>query len=313
MKENTTQATGAIDEILGAVVSITAHIPEDAMSADLLGTERSGHGVFIREDGLIVTVGYIVLDAETIWVGTDENTLVPAYLIANDFDSGLALLKPSLPVDVHAVELGSAADLETGEPVFVVGSGGISDTIEARVVAKHEFAGRWEYLLEEAVYTAPVHPGWAGTAMLDGSGRLCGIGSLMLQDPGISTREAPVNLIIPIDTIAPVLNELCQYGRRRTPPRPWLGMLIHEDEEQLLVAGVYRGCPADSAGLRPGDIIVRVCGRPPFSLADFLRRVWARGPAGVSVPLTVLRDSELVEVTVETTERNAFMHKDTIN
>ena len=313
MKEDTTQATEAIDEILGAVVSITAHIPEDAMSADLLGTERSGHGVVIRADGLIVTVGYIVLDAESIWVGTDENTLVPAYTVANDFDSGLALLKPALPVAVHAVELGRAADLETGEPVFVVGSGGISDTIEGKVVAKHEFAGRWEYLLEEAVYTAPVHPGWAGAAMLDGSGRLCGIASLMLQDPDVSDREAPVNLIIPIDTIAPVLDELCQHGRRRTPPRPWLGMLIHEDDEQLLVAGVYRGCPADKAGLLPGDIIVRVCGRPPFSLADFLRRVWSQGSAGVRVPLTVLRDGDLVDVAVETTERNAFMHKDTIN
>jgi S1-C subfamily serine protease len=313
MKENMTQATEAMNEILGAVVSINAHIPDDAMSAELLGTERNGHGVVIRADGLIVTAGYIILDASTVWVGTGADTVVPAYVIANDFESGLGLLKPALPIDLPAMELDRAADLSIGEPVFAVGSGGISDTIEAGVVAKREFAGRWEYLLDEAVYTSPAHTNWAGAALLNGSGRLCGIGSLLVQDPDVTDQEAPVNMFIPIETLAPFIDELCEYGRRRSPARPWLGMLIHEEDEQLLVAGVYRGCPADAAGLLPGDVIVRVGGRPPHRLGDFLRRVWALGPAGVTVPLTVLRDGELVQAAIKTADRNAFIRKDTIN
>ena len=313
MKENITQATEAVNEILGTVVSINAHIPEDAMSAELLGTERSGHGAVIRADGLIVTAGYLILDAGSVWVGTDTDTVVPAYVVANDFESGLGLLKPALPINIPAIELDRAGDLGIGEPVFVVGSGGISDTIEAGVVAKKEFAGRWEYLLDEAVYTSPPHSNWAGTALLNGSGRLCGIGSMLVQDPEVSDQEAAVNLFIPIETLSPVIDELCEYGRRRSPPRPWLGMLIHEEDEQLLVAGVYRGCPSDQAGLLPGDVIVRVCGRPPHRLADFLRRVWGLGPAGVTVPLTVLRDGDLVQATVKTADRYAFMRKDTIN
>jgi len=313
MKEYTIQTAEAIDAILGTVVAVNTHVPEDAMSAELLGTERSGHGVVIRPDGLIVTVGYVVLDAESIWIGTDAETVVPAYLVANDFESGLALLKPALPVSLHAIALGSAADLGIDEPVFVAGSGGINDTIEARVVAKQEFAGRWEYLLDEAVYTAPVHQGWTGAALLDGSGRLCGIGSLLLQDPAISDQDSTVNLFVPVDLLAPVIDELCQNGRRSTPARPWLGTLIEEVDEQLVVTGVYRDCPADLAGLLPGDVIVRVCGRPPFSLADFLRRVRDQGPAGVVVPLTVLRGGELEQLAVKTTDRMALMRKDTIN
>ena len=167
MWEDIAQISASIDDVLEAVVSVRAQIPEDALSADVLGSERSGHGVVIREDGLVLTIGYLIADAEQVWIGIDDETLVPACVIASDYETGFGLLQPTLPVDLPWVELGSSGYLEIDEPVFVVGSGGIGDTIEASVVAKQEFAGRWEYLLDEAVYTAPAHHSWAGAALLN--------------------------------------------------------------------------------------------------------------------------------------------------
>jgi hypothetical protein len=141
---------------LDAMVSITAHVPEDAMSAGLLGTERSGHGVRIREDGLIVTIGYVVHEAESLWIGTG-NAVVPGFVVGYDFDSGLALVKPSLPLQGPLMELGRADSLNVGDTVSVVSSSGRAQVIEARVVAKQEFAGRWEYVLDQAVFTSPPH------------------------------------------------------------------------------------------------------------------------------------------------------------
>lgn len=313
MKEDITSESVNIQSILDAVVSVTTEVPEDALSATLLGTERSGHGVVIRDDGLIVTVGYIVADAETLWVGLDENTVVPAYLLAHDHESGLGLLKPAMPVDLPWVEVGSSQSLELDEPVFIMGSGGINDTIEARVVARQEFAGRWEYLLDEAIYTAPAHSNWGGTALLNGRGQLCGIGSLMVQNPESDPDQSSGNMFVPIETLTPVIGELCDHGRRQSPPRPWFGMLVESEEEDLQVVAVYRDCPADQAGIVPGDFIVRVAGQVPDGLADFYRRAWRCGAAGVSIPLTLLRESEIQEVTVETADRNAFIRKQTVN
>lgn len=309
MKEDTIQATESINAILDAVVSINTQISDDALSADLLGAERSGHGVVIREDGLILTIGYLVIDADCIWIGTDGDTAVPGHVIACDFESGLGLVKPSMPVNLPSVELGSAASLEVEEPVFVLGSGGISDTIEARVIGKQEFAGRWEYLLDEAVYTAPAHQTWAGTALLNGRGRLCGIGSLLVQIPD---AETSANLFVPVDCIESSIDDLCRYGRRNTPPVPWLGMLIH-DEQALQVAAVYSGCPADAAGIQPGDIITAVEDRDVDNLADFYRKLRACGPAGTRVSLSLERAGEPMTITVTTADRNVFMKKDTIN
>lgn len=309
MKETTIQTAESINTILDAVVSVKTQISDTALSADLLGTERSGHGVVIREDGLILTIGYLVTDADTIWIGTDSDTVVPGHVVAVDFESGLALVKPSMPVDLPSVEPGSANSLEVNEPVFVLGSGGIDETIEARVIGKQEFAGRWEYLLEEAVYTSPAHTSWAGAALLNGHGRLCGVGSLLVQIPD---AEASANLFVPVDCIVSCIDELCRHGRRNTPPLPWLGMLIH-DEEELQVAAVYSGCPADAAGIQPGDIITAVEYREVDGLADFYRKLRACGPAGTSVSLSVERTGESLTMTVTSADRNAFLKKDTIN
>ena len=294
-----------------AIVSITAHVPEDAMSAGLLGTERIGHGVRIRDDGLIATIGYIVHEAENLWIGT-RDTVVPGFVVGYDFDSGLALVKPSLPLHGPAMPLGRAAALEVGDAVTVASSGGKEQSIEARVVAKQEFAGRWEYVLDQAVFTTPQHDSWSGAALIDSEGKLCGLGSLVIQ--GFETRSgaATVNMFVPIELLAPIIDEIVLHGRRLTPPRPWLGMLVHDDQQDLTVVGVYRNCPADKAGLRPGDVIVGIDDEPVVGLANMFRRVWSLGAAGVDVPLNVLRNAERMELRVRSGDRAGFQRKGTL-
>lgn len=294
-----------------AMVSITAHVPDDAMSAGLLGTERTGHGVRIRDDGLIVTVGYVVHEAESLWIGTG-NTVVPGFVVGYDFDSGLALVKPSLPLHGPSMELGRADALKVGDNVTVMSSGGRAQVIEARVVAKQEFAGRWEYVLDQAVFTSPPHESWSGAALVDSSGRLCGLGSLVIQGFEVRGATTTVNMFVPIELLAPIVDEICEHGRRLSPPRPWLGMLVHDDQHDLTVVGVYRNCPADKAGLRPGDVIVGIDDEPVNGLANMFRRMWSLGSAGVDVPLNVLRNAERMQLKVRSGDRAGFQRKGTL-
>jgi S1-C subfamily serine protease len=295
-----------------SMVSIKALIPEDAMSAGLLGTERVGHGVRIREDGLIATIGYVINEAEQVWIGARDGSTVPGVVVGYDFDSGFGLVMPTLPFAGPVMPMGSSAALSVGDDVTVLASGRDDTGLDARVVAKQEFAGRWEYLLEEAIFTSPPHDSWSGAALIDSNGRLCGLGSLVIQEFAVGPAFTTVNMFVPIELLAPIVNEICEHGRRLAPPRPWLGMLVHDFEEQLQVVGVYRNCPADRAGLKPGDLVMAVGGKPVLGLSNLFRQVWRLGDAGVEVPFTVLRDSERLEIVVRSADRAAFQRKGTV-
>jgi S1-C subfamily serine protease len=294
-----------------SVVTLSTRVPEDAMTASLLGTERSGHGVVIGEDGLIVTIGYLIAEAETVWITLRDGRAVQGFAIGYDTESGFGLVRAVQPLNLPAVPLGRAADLQVRDKVVVVESDGEATT--AQVAAKQQFAGRWEYLLDEAIYTVPAVTDWAGAALFDLSGRLCGIGSLLVHDGGGENAKSAANMFVPIDILVPHLGDIVATGRRKTPPQPWLGLLIHDADQQLLIAGVYRHCPSDDAGLKPGDVITELAGQPVSDLADFYRRVRALGPAGVPVPLTVRRDEKALHITIQSAERSAFFRKGTVN
>jgi S1-C subfamily serine protease len=295
------------------MVSIKTHVPDAALSAGLLGTERTGHGARIREDGLIATIGYVVHEAETVWIGSHRGATVPGFVVGYDFESGFGLVKPSMPLEGPILELGNSATLAVGDRVTVTGSGDESQVVAAEVVAKQEFAGRWEYLLDEAIFTAPAHESWSGAALIDSQGRLCGIGSLVIQGFTANGGAETVNMFVPIDLLAPIIDDICENGRRRSPPRPWLGMLVHEDnDDQLTIVGVYRNCPADRAGLKPGDVILSVNERPVSGLANMFRAVWELGSAGVEVPMQVQRESETLLKVVESNDRAGFQRIGTV-
>ena len=301
------------EPLLETLVSIRAHIPEDAMSAGLLGTERAGHGIRVRDDGLIVTIGYVVNEAEEIWIGSHDGRAVPGFVVGSDFRTGLALIRPMMPLPGRSAPIGSSDSLRVGDAVWIAGSGRADpQVVDAEVVARQEFAGRWEYVLDEAIFTAPPHESWSGAALMDMNGRLCGVGSLVIQGFEADESVHTVNMFVPIDILTPVMDEISVRGRRSEPSRPWLGMLVHDDDDALVVVGIYRDCPADRAGLRPGDIVLRVDGKPVHNLAHMFRTVWSLGDAGVDVPLLVLRDADLQETTVKSAPRGEFLRKGTL-
>ncbi len=301
-----TQLTFDLDRALASIVAVRAEIPGDAFTAGILGTERAGSGVLIGKDGLILTIGYLITEAETIWLTASTGEAVPGHVVGYDQATGFGLIQALGRVRVPVIELGSAAPIRVSEPVIVAGHGGRESALQAEVVGKREFAGYWEYLLDEALFTSPAHPNWGGAACLRMDGRLCGIGSLMIQHDQ-DDQGANGNMIVPIDLLEPALDDLLRFGRVNRPARPWLGMYAADTQKHPVVVGLASGGPADDAGVHVGDIVVEVGGHPVRELATMLRRVWAIGPAGAEIPLVVIRDGKPTAVRIRSADRNDFL------
>jgi S1-C subfamily serine protease len=297
-----------LDGALDAVVQIRAEIPEDAFTAQVLGTERLGNGVVIRDDGLVLTIGYLITEASTLWLTTNKGAVVAGFPVAYDQVSGFGLVQPLGKLGVRPLVRGSAASCRVGENVVVAGHGGRAHALRATVFAKREFAGYWEYLLDEALYTAPAHPQWGGSALIGADGKLLAIGSLLVQEK-VDAGVLQGNMLVPIDLLAPILDDMLKLGRPAQAPRAWLGMYTTEAGSKLVVAGIAPGGPAERAGVKVGDVIVDVGGAKPASLADLWRRVWAFGPVGSEVPLKLMRKSALMNATLRSADRNDFLKK----
>src|SRR2546421_4168489 len=275
-----------VDAALDSVVGLRVEIPEDAFTAPILGTERGGSGVVIRDDGLVLTIGYLITEASTIWLTTNKGTVAGGFPIAYDQTTGFGLVQPLGKLGVKPLARGSAAACRVGENVVMAGHGGRAHALKATVFAKREVAGYWEYVLDEALFTAPAHPPWGGAALIGADGKLLGIGSLLVQEK-IDAGTIQGNMIVPIDILAPVLDNMGKLGRPNRPPRPWLGLDATQAGPRLVVAGLASGGPAERAGVKVGDMIIEVAGEKPKGLADLWRRVWRVGPVGSDVPLKI--------------------------
>ncbi len=296
-----------LDRALAPVVSVRAEISEDAFTSSILGTERAGNGVVIDEDGLVLTIGYLIAEAGDVWLVSNDGTAVGAHVVAYDFDTGFGLVQALGPLGVPAMPLGNSSACGAGDDVVLAGHGGRRHAIGTKIVSKREFAGYWEYVLDEAIFTAPAHPNWGGAALIDAGGRLQGIGSLFVQNSRGGEAQSDGNMIVPIDLLPPILDDLLQYGAVKTPPRPWLGIYVAEAEDRLVVVGLAEGGPADRAGIRPGDVVVEVGGAPIGDLADLFRSIWTLGPAGSDIALTVWREGDALVRAVTSSDRNAFL------
>lgn len=297
-----------LEAALNALVLVRAEIPEDAFTASILGTERVGNGVAIREDGIVLTIGYLIAEAHAIWLTTNAGDVVLGYPLAYDQVTGFGLIQPLGELKLPTLARGSAAACAVGDDVIVMGQGGRAHALKAKVIEKREFAGYWEYVLDEALFTAPAHPQWGGTALVGMEGRLLGIGSLLVQEV-IGGQAVQANMMVPIDLLEPILPDMLTLGRPDRRPRPWMGMYTTETNGQLVVAGVAEGGPADRAGVRQGDLVTEVAGQRLTGLADLFRKVWALGPAGVEVPLTLVRQGHSLLVRLRSADRNDFLKK----
>jgi S1-C subfamily serine protease len=297
-----------LDRAMQGVVRLASHIPDDGFTASMLGTERTGNGVVINDDGLIVTIGYLITEAELVWITTHDGRVVQGHPLAYDFATGMGLVLPLGRLGLSPIPFGSAENVAVDDEVFVIGHGGRGHALKAAIFARREFAGYWEYLLDVALFTSPPHPEWSGAALLDRTGRLIGIGSLFVQEAaGDEVRKG--NMFVPIDVLTPILDDLVKTGRSACPARPWLGMYASEDEERLIVGGVAQGGPAERAGVRQGDLIVAVGGQRVGTLAELFRSVWNMGPSGTEIPITIARDGATVPVTVRSADRGDFLKK----
>lgn len=296
-----------------AVVGLRVAVPEDAFTAETLGTERAGSGVVISDHGLVLTINYLITEAETIWLTPVVGPPVAGHALAYDQATGFGLVQALSRLPVPAMPIGNSARVRVGDPVVIAGAGGVQNAIAATIVAKREFAGYWEYVLDEALFTAPAHPIWGGTAVIGSKGQLLGIGSLQIEQGPEGARQRDrsdltdkQNMSVPIDLLKPVFDDLLHHGRPSGPPRPWLGFHATEVENRVVVIGLTSGGPAHRAGLRNGDIVQSVDGETVHSLAAMFRRVWACGPAGVDVPLRLEREGRTIDSRIPSADRNSF-------
>ena len=286
-----------------SVVKLQTRAVADARSAPTLGTTREGTGVVIDANGLVLTIGYLILEAETVELSTADGTTVPATVVGYDAATGFGLVRAMGRLPIKPIQVGDSARLATREPVLIVGFDGVAP---AYVVSRRRFVGFWEYLLEDAIYTAPATVNWQGAALLDREHRLVGIGSLSVPDSVASGTGVPGNLFVPIDLLKPLLSDLVARGRPPGPARPWLGVSTQDAEGNVIVTRVARGSPADQAAIRVGDVIVTLGGQVIRGQADFYTRLWASGAAGHEIALEVLRDGRIQRVNVKSMDRDAY-------
>src|SRR5207249_2691665 len=281
--------TASIDDLVSAVVRINTHINPEGRTVQGLGREREGSGILIDSDGLVLTIGYLMVEAYAAEVGANNGRTMPANVVGYDQESGFGLLRAIAPLKLKPMPLGKSAEIKEGDPVLIASFGGRGMVAGAYVVAKREFAGSWEYLLDEALFTAPPHPTWSGAALISREGKLVGVGSLIVGDTSGKSDGVPGNMFVPIDLLPPIMADLIAAGRPAGASKPWIGVNAEDVRGRLFVSRVTAGGPGEKAGIRRGDIIVGVNGEAPKSLADFYRKLWALGAAGATVPLDLLQ------------------------
>jgi S1-C subfamily serine protease len=296
-----------LDTVLSAVVGLRTTAPLDAFTASALGTEREGSGIVIGDDGLLLTMGYLITEAETVWITAADGRAVPGHALAFDAESGFGLVQPLGKLDLPKLEFGDSEGAALGESVLFASAGGRRRAIETKVVGRQEFAGYWEYLVDDAIFTAPAHPFWGGGALIGKDARLLGVGSLILQQGDAKGRRHDMNMIVPIGMLRPILDDLRRYGQVNRPPRPWLGVYAMEDDDTVVIGGLADGGPADRAGLRTGDHVLAVEDEEITDLAGLWRGVWACGPAGSRVTLMVQRDERRMPVSIATVDRRSLL------
>ena len=294
-----------LDRALSSIVGLHSIVPADAFTAETLGVERAGNGVVI-DDGLVLTIGYLITEAESVWLHLGDGRVMEGHALGFDSVTGFGLVQALGRMNIDPLPIGSSAATKIGDRVVVGGAGGRTHSVACQIAAKQEFAGYWEYLLDEAIFTHPAHPNWGGAGLISGSGELIGIGSLQLEREKAGKAEH-VNMIVPIDLLKPAIDDLRRFGKVNKPARPWLGMYSTEIDNRVVVVGITGKGPAARAEIKTGDVILAINGDKITSQTDFYRKLWSLGPAGVDVPLTVYHEGVTFDVVLTSIDRGKLL------
>jgi serine protease Do len=282
----------------------------EARSNETLGEERVGSGVILPRDGLVLTIGYLILEADTVEITDSAGQTVPASVVAYDHATGFGLLKPLAPLAPKPITIGTATPVSQLDRLMIVTGGGEQQISIATVVSKRHFAGYWEYMIDDAIFTSPPRLDHSGAALINKEGELVGIGSLFVMDALTPGEKLPGNMFVPIDLLNPIIDELIRTGTQHDAKRPWLGVNSLEEDGRIKVMQVNEESPAAQAGIEAGDIILAVGGEKVTSLDRFYQKVWQSGPAGVDVPMTLLHGVDMRNVVVRSIDRQQYMrHK----
>jgi S1-C subfamily serine protease len=295
--------SSAADELLSAVVQLNTYINPEGRTVKGLGQQRKGSGIVIDDKGLILTIGYLMVEAQSAEVVTNSGRKTAAEVVGYDHDTGFGLLRATEPLKVKPIALGKSADLKEQDQVLAASFGGRAGIAPAYIMSLREFAAGWEYLIPGAIFTAPAHSEWSGAALVSRDGKLVGVGALVVGDITGQGKNLPGNMYVPIDLLPPIMADLLSNGRVSGPGRPWLGMNVEEVRGRIFVSRVTGDSPAERAGVHTRDIVVSVNGETPHSLADFYRKLWSVGGAGASVPLDLLQDSGIKRIDVKSVNR----------
>ena len=286
-----------------SVVRVRSTAVDNARSSSALGAQREGSGVVIDSEGLVLTIGYLIMEAANVDLITADGRPYPATVVGYDPVTGFGLLRSLRPLPIKPISIGDSSAIADRELVLIVGYDGVAP---AYVVSRRRFVGNWEYLLDEAIYTAPATVNWSGAGLLSRDGKLLGIGSLVVGDAMGPRSQVPGNLFVPIDLLKPLLGDLIAIGKSSAPPRPWIGVHTQEVQGNVIVIRVSPEGPAARAELRPGDIIVGVAGKSVKGQADLYHRLWSQGEAGVEIVLDVLREGRVENITVKSIDRSSY-------
>jgi S1-C subfamily serine protease len=301
-----------LDHCLASVVALESRVSENAQSARALGTTRVGNATVISEEGLVLTIGYLVTEADEVFLTTGDGRRIQAHVLGIDQPTGFGLLHALEPLDLPALRIGDSHRVRDQDAIVSAGAGGRSHALSARLLARAPFAGYWEYFLEEALYVEPAHPHWNGAALIGPAGDLVGVGSLWMEQRAGDGEAQPLNMFVPAELLPPILDDLSR-GRPGRVPRPWLGTHLQELESHVVVLDVTPGSPAARAELRRGDVIHRIAGERVTDLAGLYQRLWALGPPGVLAPLTVQRGREVFDMEIRTADRVPMLRRARLN
>ena len=299
----------ALTRANASVVGIRVTAAEGSRSAETLGRQRSGSGVVIGPDGLILTIGYLVLEAEQIQIVTQDNKILPARNVGYDLATGFGLIRPLLPLQVAPVVLGSTGRLEPGEALMAAIGGSDADVAMTQLMSKRAFSGYWEYHIESALFTSPPIANHSGAPLFSRSGELLGIGSLFTMDTMGENTRLPGNMFVPVDLLKPILAEMQQTGTTASSRRPWLGLSSTDQSGRVQIVRVNKESPAQAAGLKPGDVVLAVDDAKVVSLESFYKRLWEHADPAVDVKLTVLQGADLKVISLRAVDRMSTMRK----